>query len=68
MEQIKPKIGPISAEERERRIEVVNYARGSVRLEGFILSAETEALFQRYIDGEMALMEATKAVRALYAA
>jgi len=68
MDQITTTTPLISAEERERRIEAVNYARGSVRLEGFILSADTEALFQRYVDGELTLAETGNAIRALYAA
>lgn len=43
----------ISAEERAKRQRGVNFARGSVRFEGFILDAQTEALFARYIDGDL---------------
>lgn len=44
---------PITPAERARRLEAVNFARGSVRLEGFILDAAAEALFARYVDGEL---------------
>lgn len=43
----------ITPAERARRLEVVNFARGSVRLEGFILDDAAEALFARYVDGEL---------------
>lgn len=43
----------ISSEERTRRLKAVNHARGSVRLEGFILDGSAEALFARYVDGEI---------------
>ena len=43
----------ITDEERALRIEAVDYARASVRLEGFVLDDTAEALFARYIDGEL---------------
>lgn len=39
--------------ERDRRLKAVNFARGSVRLEGFILDEAAEALFARYVNGEL---------------
>jgi hypothetical protein len=49
----------ISAEERARRKAAVDYARGSVRLEGFIVSPFAEDLNRRYIDGEITSAELT---------
>ncbi len=43
----------ISAVERARRQEEVTFATGSVRFEGFTMSAETEELDRRYIAGEV---------------
>ena len=42
-----------SADQRERRQKAFDFARGSVRLEGFVLDDQTEALFARYIDGDL---------------
>ena len=53
-----PKIDAgISAEERARRKATIDYARGSVRLEGFVVSPFAEELYRRYIDGELTLKE-----------
>ena len=49
----------ISPEERARRKAAVDYARGSVRLEGFIVSPFAEDLNRRYIDGEITSAELT---------
>ena len=54
----------ISPEERARRQEAVDYARGSARLEGFIVSPEVEEMNRRYIDGEMTSQELTAAILA----
>ena len=43
----------ISAEERAKRQRAVDFARGSVRFEGFILSPEVEELNRRFIEGEL---------------
>lgn len=48
--EIKPGITPA---EQERRQQALNYARASVRLEGFTLTVEEEALFARYAAGEL---------------
>jgi hypothetical protein len=53
----------ISSEERARRQAAVDFARGSVRLEGFTLSAEIEAINQRYIDGEITGEEHVEAIK-----
>ena len=55
----------INQEERRQREKAVQFARNSVRLEGFILSAEAEALNQRYIHGELTHAEHTAALLAL---
>jgi hypothetical protein len=48
---------PISEAERQRRKEAVVYARASVGLEGFVLSAADEAHAERFINGEIDLAE-----------
>jgi hypothetical protein len=45
--------------QRERE---VNNALASVRLEGLEPSAEAKAIFQRYVDGDLALKEMGSAV------
>ena len=47
------KTAAISPDERGRRAAAVEYARGSVRLEGFVLSPFAEDLNRRFIDGEI---------------
>lgn len=47
----------ISGAERDRRVAAVNYARASVGLEGFSLSAADEEHAQRFIDGDIDLEE-----------
>jgi hypothetical protein len=66
MDQLTPVAPLISAKERARREEAVRYGRGTVRLEGFIVSAEAEALNQRYIDGELTSEELTAAILELH--
>jgi len=60
--EIKPdmKALPIDEEERAKRKEAIDFARGSVRLEGIILPHELETLNQRYIDGEISDAEHTR--------
>lgn len=50
----------ISAAERKRREEAVNYGRSSVGLEGFALSKADEKHAQRFISGEIELAEFVK--------
>ncbi|CCJ47810.1 antitoxin VbhA family protein [Bordetella parapertussis] len=45
----------ISGAERARRVAAVNYARASVGLEGFSLSAADEEHAQRFINGDIEL-------------
>ncbi|MDL2285061.1 Fic family protein [Oxalobacter sp. OttesenSCG-928-P03] len=40
--------------EKQKRQNAVDFARGSVRYEGFVLCPETELLFQQYINEEIA--------------
>ncbi|WP_029624107.1 antitoxin VbhA family protein [Sphingomonas sp. PAMC 26617] len=54
----------ISEAERARRLSEVNFARGSVRYEGGILSDEIEQLNARYIAGEIDSDELTAAILA----
>jgi Antitoxin VbhA len=44
---------PLCPDERTRRKKAIDYARGSVRLEGFILDDRAEALFARYVNSEI---------------
>jgi hypothetical protein len=53
---------PITAAERARRIRVYEEARASVRLEGFELDEQVEALYQRYMSGELTLAEVGSAI------
>jgi len=53
-------IDAMSAAERKRRQEAVNYARASVGLEGFKLSEADEKHAQRFINGEIELAEFVK--------
>lgn len=41
----------ITAAERAKRQAAIDFARGSVRLEGVVLSPEIESINQQYIDG-----------------
>jgi hypothetical protein len=54
----------ISAVERADRVREVNFARGTVRYEGGILSDEIEQLNMRYITGEIDGDELTDAILA----
>ncbi len=55
----------ISADERARRKAAIDFGRGSVRLEGFVMSAEVEKLSGQYIEGAMTMEELMRAVKAL---
>jgi hypothetical protein len=45
----------ISAEESALRQRGLNHARGSVWLEGVIISGQAAAIFERYLAGEIAI-------------
>jgi hypothetical protein len=59
--QLRPQI---SEQERMRRKASIDYARGSVRFEGFVLSPEVEEINQRFIDGELTRQEHVEAITA----
>ena len=50
----------ITEQEKNRRKEIINFARGNVRYEGIILSDAVEKLNQRYINGELSDEEHTE--------
>jgi len=56
----KPKI---TEAERVQRQKEIDYARASVRLEGFVLSPEVEELNRRYIAGDITSDEHSAAIR-----
>lgn len=45
----------LSAAERRRRRQAIDYARASVALEGFTLSEDVEQAFRRHVEGEIDL-------------
>ena len=55
----------ISEGERRARQADVDYGHASVRLEGFILDAQTELLNAQYIAGELTSDEVTERILAL---
>ena len=55
--------GVISEAEKARRRAAIDYARGSVRLEGFVVSDFAESLNQRFINGEITRVELTAALK-----
>jgi hypothetical protein len=56
----------ITAQERARRQAQLDYARGSLRLEGFVASEEVEIIGRRYVDGEISLKEHSTLIRQRY--
>ena len=56
---------PISDEERAIRKADIDFARGNVRLEGFILPPEVEEINRRFIEGELSGDEHLTAVKAI---
>ena len=63
--RVPPRIpAPDQRGRRERRAAEVNFARGSIRYEGGILSDEIERLNARYIAGELTSDELTTAILA----
>lgn len=53
----------MSDDEKARRRKAIDYARASVRLEGFVLDDEIERLNERYVAGEITSDEHSAAVR-----
>jgi Antitoxin VbhA len=56
----------MSPEERTRRLQQVENARASVRIEGLEASPDGEAIFQRYVEGQMTLAEMGAALDELH--
>ncbi len=54
----------IDEQERARRKAAIDFARGSVRLEGFVLSSVVEEINRRFIDGALTGDEHVAAVKA----
>ncbi len=52
-----------AADECRHRQKAVDYARNSVRLEGFVLDPDIGALNQRYANGELTSDELTAAIK-----
>ena len=52
MNDVSPK-PPITEEERAIRQAAIDYGRGTVRLEGFILPSAVEEMNARYVAGEI---------------
>lgn len=50
----------ISVTEKQKRVEAVQFAMGSVRLEGVVLPEEIMVLNQKFIDGEIDNTEHTR--------
>lgn len=57
---------PMSPEELARRIQHVENALASVRIEGLEPSTEAQAIFRRYIDGKLTLAEMGAAIDGLH--
>ena len=66
MNVITPKRPVIDTEERARRKAAVDYGRGSVRLEGFVISDFAEDLNRRYINGDITRKQKTEILLAHY--
>lgn len=54
---------PITEAERQHRQKEVDTARASVRLEGFVLDDTVEAIYTRYINGELEMPEVIAQVK-----
>ena len=50
----------ITEQEKNRRKDIINFARGNVRFEGIILSDKVEEINQKYINGEIDKAEHTE--------
>jgi hypothetical protein len=66
MNVIAPIAAKISSEERARRKAAVDYARGSVRLEGFVVPPFEEEIYSRFIEGEITREELSARILAHY--
>lgn len=55
---------PITDAERARRQTAVSFGRGSVRFEGFVLSAQVEELNRQFVDGALTMDELIAGIKA----
>jgi hypothetical protein len=55
----------ISADEQARRKRAIDFARGSVRYEGFVLSPEAEHVGERFVAGHLTVPEYVEAIKAI---
>ena len=55
----------ISTKEQSNRQSAIDFARGSVRYEGFILSNEAEQIGERFVAGHLTLADYIAAIKAL---
>ncbi|MGC9271903.1 antitoxin VbhA family protein [Acidiphilium sp.] len=65
MDQITTEKSTITEVERARRKEAIDFARGSVRLEGYVLDSQAEDIFRQHVNGEISDEEFRKAVNGL---
>ncbi len=56
----------ITKEEQARRQAAVDYARGSLRLEGFVIPVFAYNMKRRYVEGEITRAELTASLLAHY--
>jgi hypothetical protein len=65
MNELRTKARPrISAKEMKRRQEIVRRADANNRIEDFIRTAETDAIFEAYIRGDIEVTELVPRIRA----
>ena len=65
MNELRTKARPrISAEEMKRRQEIVRRADANNRIEGFIRTPETDAIFEAYIRGDIEVTELVPRIKA----
>jgi hypothetical protein len=65
MNELRTKAGPrVSAKEMKRRQEIVRRADANNRIEGFIRTAETDAIFEAYIRGDIEVTELVPRIKA----
>ena len=55
----------INADEQTRRQHAVDFARGSVRFEGFVLSKKAERVGERFVAGTLTVPEYVDAIKAI---
>ena len=55
----------INPDEQARRQRAIDFARGSVRYEGFVLSEEAERVGERFVAGHLTVPEYVDAIKAI---